>query len=139
MSQGGWSETDTVAPAPGVSFGGFWIRVAAAVIDGVVLLVGALIVSSMVSSLPVVLPILGIVYVAACWGLMGRTVGMMPFGLRLVRNSDGARASWGGVLLRMIGCIPAGILFLGYIAAAFDPRKRGWHDKIAGTIVIRNS
>ena len=139
MSQRGWSERDTDTPAPGVLFGGFWIRVVAAVIDAAVLIISALIVSSMVSSMDIVFPILGVVYVAACWGVMGQTVGMMPFGLRIVRNSDGARLNWAGVLLRMIGCIPAGFLCLGYISAAFDPRKRGWHDKIAGTVVIRNS
>jgi uncharacterized RDD family membrane protein YckC len=28
-------------------------------------------------------------------------------------------------------------LFLGFIWIAFDPRKQGWHDKLAGTVVIR--
>ena len=28
-------------------------------------------------------------------------------------------------------------LFLGLIAVAFDPRKQGWHDKLAGTVVVR--
>jgi uncharacterized RDD family membrane protein YckC len=29
------------------------------------------------------------------------------------------------------------ILYLGFIWVAFDPRKQGWHDKIAGTVAIR--
>src|SRR5690606_10387233 len=28
-------------------------------------------------------------------------------------------------------------LFLGIIWVALDPRKQGWHDKLAGTVVIR--
>jgi len=29
-------------------------------------------------------------------------------------------------------------LFLGMIWVAFDARKQGWHDKLAGTVVVRN-
>jgi uncharacterized RDD family membrane protein YckC len=28
-------------------------------------------------------------------------------------------------------------LGLGLIWVAFDPKKQGWHDKLAGTIVVR--
>jgi uncharacterized RDD family membrane protein YckC len=28
-------------------------------------------------------------------------------------------------------------LFLGLLWVAFDPRKQGWHDKLAGTVVVR--
>ena len=28
-------------------------------------------------------------------------------------------------------------LFLGLIWVAFDSRKQGWHDKLAGTVVVR--
>jgi uncharacterized RDD family membrane protein YckC len=30
-------------------------------------------------------------------------------------------------------------LFLGLIWAGFDPRKQGWHDKIASTYVVRSA
>ena len=41
-------------------------------------------------------------------------------------------------LLRYVGIIISIIpLFLGLIWAAFDPRKQGWHDKIAKTRVIK--
>jgi uncharacterized RDD family membrane protein YckC len=29
-------------------------------------------------------------------------------------------------------------LFIGLIWVAFDKRKQGWHDKLAGTVVIRS-
>ena len=29
------------------------------------------------------------------------------------------------------------VLFLGFLWIAFDPRKQGWHDKMANTVVIR--
>ncbi|MBX3651771.1 MAG: RDD family protein [Burkholderiales bacterium] len=30
-------------------------------------------------------------------------------------------------------------LFLGFIWVGIDKRKQGWHDKLAGTVVIRNT
>jgi uncharacterized RDD family membrane protein YckC len=27
---------------------------------------------------------------------------------------------------------------MGLLWVAFDPRKQGWHDKLAGTVVIRS-
>jgi uncharacterized RDD family membrane protein YckC len=29
-------------------------------------------------------------------------------------------------------------MFMGLIWVAFDPRKQGWHDKLAGTVVLRS-
>jgi uncharacterized RDD family membrane protein YckC len=31
------------------------------------------------------------------------------------------------------------VIGLGFLWIAFDARKQGWHDKIAGTVVIRRS
>ena len=49
--------------------------------------------------------------------------------------------SFGGFGLReTIGKAVSGIfVYLGYITAAFDSRKQAWHDKIAGTFVVRRS
>ena len=33
--------------------------------------------------------------------------------------------------------ISIAIFFLGVIWAGFDRRKQGWHDKMAGTVVVR--
>jgi uncharacterized RDD family membrane protein YckC len=30
------------------------------------------------------------------------------------------------------------VLLLGFIWVGFDPRKQGWHDKLAGTLVVRS-
>ena len=29
------------------------------------------------------------------------------------------------------------VFFLGFLWIAWDPDKQGWHDKIAGTVVLR--
>jgi uncharacterized RDD family membrane protein YckC len=63
---------------------------------------------------------------------------MMLFALRVVRDGDGSRLGVGRALLRYVGfVVSAWALLIGLIWAAFDARKQGWHDKIAGTLVVR--
>ena len=71
-------------------------------------------------------------------GATGRTPGKMLLGLQVV-SADGAPISFGTAFLRTVGYLISSLLFtfpLGFIWAAFDKRKQGWHDKIAGTVVI---
>ena len=135
--QGGWAPQTQVGPAPGVVFGGFWIRFVALIIDAIIvgIVIGAVAAATKAVALGYVIEI---AYFVVCWGFLGQTIGMMLFGLRIVRNSDGGKLTWGNVILRMIGWFVAGAIFaLGFIWAAFDARKRGWHDMIGGTVVIR--
>jgi uncharacterized RDD family membrane protein YckC len=81
-----------------------------------------------------------LLYFPLCWGILGQTIGMMPFGIRIVRNADGGKLTWGNVILRLIGWfVSAFVLYIGFIWAAFDSRKRGWHDMIGGTVVIKSA
>ena len=53
--------------------------------------------------------------------------------------ADGSPITPGAAVLRYIGTyISRLILFIGYIMVAFDPQKRGLHDRIAGTVVTLN-
>jgi uncharacterized RDD family membrane protein YckC len=46
--------------------------------------------------------------------------------------------TFGLAFLRWVGyIISAVVLYLGFVWIAFDAKKQGWHDKIAGTVVIR--
>ena len=82
--------------------------------------------------------LLGLVYFAGIWAWRGQTIGMMPFNMQVVGVADGKKIDVFRGLLRYVGFIISVIpLFLGLIWAAFDPRKQGWHDKIAATVVIR--
>ncbi len=68
----------------------------------------------------------------------GVTIGKKIVGIRVVQ-SDGSRPGFGRALLReTIGRWLAGLIFyLGYLWIAWDSHKQGWHDKVAGTFVIR--
>jgi len=71
-------------------------------------------------------------------GATGRTPGKMLLGLQVV-SADDAPISFGIAFLRTVGYLVSSLLFifpLGFIWAAFDKKKQGWHDKIAGTVVI---
>jgi uncharacterized RDD family membrane protein YckC len=58
----------------------------------------------------------------------------------VARDTDGTKPGFGRSFLRYVGYWVAWItLFIGFIWVAFDGRKQGWHDKIAGTLVVRRS
>jgi uncharacterized RDD family membrane protein YckC len=74
------------------------------------------------------------------WARSGQTPGMRPFGLYVVRDSDGGKISAGQAILRLIGLYVAAIpIYIGFVWIFVDPRRRGWHDLIAGTVVIQRA
>ncbi len=57
---------------------------------------------------------------------------------RIVDAATDADADTGQLVLRYLGYYVSAIPFgLGFLWVAFDPRKQGWHDKIARTVVVR--
>ena len=82
--------------------------------------------------------LVGLVYFVGFWGWRGQTPGMIPFNMQIVMADDGGKPDWVRMLLRYVGLlISIAILFLWVIWAGFDRRKQGWHDKMAGTVVVR--
>jgi uncharacterized RDD family membrane protein YckC len=81
-----------------------------------------------------------IVYFVGFWTWRGQTPGMMLLGLRVAREVDGSLPGLARSILRYVGYFISQLpLFLGFIWIAFDSRKQGWHDKIAGTVVVRRT
>ena len=85
-----------------------------------------------------VLSILAAVAYPVCfWRWRGQTPGKMAVGLRVV-TAGGSPPSWGSALLRFLGYVicwaTVGLLFLWIV---FDDRKRGLHDRMAGTFVVK--
>ena len=77
------------------------------------------------------------VYGAVLWKLRGATVGGIVCGLQVAR-ADGRGMDWATVIVRALACfLSLAPLGLGFLWAAFDADKQTWHDKIAGTVVIR--
>jgi uncharacterized RDD family membrane protein YckC len=82
--------------------------------------------------------VVSLVYFPFFWVNGGQTPGMRLFGIRVVRDLDGGPVGWGSAFLRLIGYWVAGVVFyIGYVWIFFDTRRRGWHDLIAGTVVVK--
>jgi uncharacterized RDD family membrane protein YckC len=76
-----------------------------------------------------------LIYDMGFWMLTGQTLGKRVMGVRVVRT-DGTRLRFGNALRREIGYWLSAILFLGFLWILFDNRRQGFHDKLAGTIVV---
>ena len=79
-----------------------------------------------------------LVYFSVMWSSFGATLGQRMLGLHVVDAATGGKIGLGRAIGRYIGyLISAFVLLIGLIWAAFDPRKQGWHDKMASTFVVR--
>jgi uncharacterized RDD family membrane protein YckC len=144
-------------PGPGfvpqVGYGGFWIRVVAYIIDGIILgIVGGVIYAALGVNLsdPNSFQstryqgaqganlVISFVYFAGLWTVMGASLGQRIFGMRVVDANTGQPIGFGKAALRWLGLLISFLVcFIGVIWVAFDGRKQGWMDKIAGTVVLR--
>ncbi|MDQ2952072.1 MAG: RDD family protein [Chloroflexota bacterium] len=124
---------------------GWWTRVLAILIDWI----GLGIVSAVLASLTGgdatgtgangLSTLLGLAYFCYFWSSYGKgqTLGMRVLNIRVVKT-DGSQLDLIGAFIRYIGLFVSIIcLFIGVIWAAFDGQKQGWHDKIAGTYVVK--
>ncbi len=79
---------------------------------------------------------INIAYFTYFHGATGRTPGKSLLGVQVV-SVEGSPISFGTAFLRAVGYIVSSLfLCLGFIWIGFDKKKQGWHDKIAGTVVI---
>jgi uncharacterized RDD family membrane protein YckC len=139
-------------------YAGFWIRTGAAIIDTIL---------TLIIIAPILTAIYGAKYwdpdsdnifsfqggwdiffseifpamvIIALWVYKSATPGKMATKLTIVDAETGAKPSTGQFLIRYLGYYIATIpLFLGILWVAFDKRKQGWHDKLAGTVVIKSN
>jgi len=138
-----------------VVYAGFWVRVGAAIIDTLLIVM---------LTIPLLVAIYGWAYfdadktgfivgpadfilswvvpaiaVIVFWTYKQATPGKTVLSLRIVDATTGNPPSTGQCVGRYlayyVSIIPLG---LGLIWVAFDKRKQGWHDKLAGTVVIRS-
>ena len=149
---------ETTGPAPGVRYAEHGARLLSYIVD-------VLIVVVLIVALVIVLGVLGAILAVAGQGLAaglswfglfvavfavslgyfpyfwvrgGQTPGMRAFGLKVVMDRDGGPVTVGPAILRLIGYwIDSLVFYLGYAWILIDSRRRGWHDLIAGTVVVQ--
>ena len=137
-----------------LEYAGFWVRVWAALIDTVCLLI---------VTIPPLLAIYGrdywtepsdslvrgpadfivsyvlpAVIIVVLWNKLGGTPGKLAIGATIVDARTGGKPTLTQFIIRYVGYYLSMIVFfLGYAWVGFDARKQGWHDKLAGTVVVR--
>jgi uncharacterized RDD family membrane protein YckC len=78
------------------------------------------------------------VAVIAFWHARHATPGKMAIGAKIVDEKSGGAPSLGQHIGRYIGYFVSILPFcIGLIWVGFDRKKQGWHDKLAGTVVVR--
>ncbi|MBQ4829794.1 RDD family protein [Alteromonas sp. MMG017] len=143
------ADTDTVAK---YEYVGFWSRLGASLIDSVLI---------MAITLPLLHVVYGRDYLAAgafdmgaldfiisyifplvatilFWIYKSATPGKMVLKLKVVDAKTGQAPSIQQSIIRYVGYYISLLpLCLGFIWIAWDAKKQGWHDKLAGTVVIQ--
>ncbi len=110
----------------------FWERIGAAFLD--VILVSIL--GGIVGGPPLGL-LVALAYFAGMWTWKSTTVGGILLNLKVVRL-DGKPVTFVVALVRgLASAFSFIVLFLGFLWMIWDRDKQTWHDKIAGTVVIR--
>jgi uncharacterized RDD family membrane protein YckC len=113
---------------------GFWIRLLATTLD--LLLVGMA--AAFLHRGFHWFLLLWTLYHLTFWSWRGMTVGGMVLGLRVIRI-DGQPMNIAVALVRLFASlfslVPCG---LGFVWAAWSPDKQSWHDKMAGTLVVKS-
>jgi uncharacterized RDD family membrane protein YckC len=111
---------------------GFWERMGAAFLDMVIVgILGGL------AHFPPLSMLIALAYFAGMWAWKQTTIGGIVVGLKVVRV-DGRPVTFVTALVRALaGVLSVIIVFLGILWIGWDVEKQGWHDKIAGTVVVR--
>ncbi len=128
-----------------MEYAGFWIRVGAAFIDGIILLVVQQLVilvfggsfSNPSGAAQGVNMLVGILYTTLMESSEKQaTLGKMAVGIK-VGDEFGNRISFGNALGRYFAKFLSVItLFIGFMMVGWDAKKQGLHDKVAGTYVF---
>ncbi len=147
------SPDEIISCAADMEYGGFWIRVAATIIDSLLIIL---------LTVPVLYAIYGDQYfnpdlfasgfwdsliswglpaiaIVTFWIYRAATPGKIMLHLRIVDANSGEHPTTRQFIIRFFTHhISSVALAAGLIWVAFDKRKQGWHDKLAGTVVIKS-
>lgn len=127
---------------------GFWIRVAAALIDSVpsiaIAIVGVVLTFFVHPALGMLanLVVLPYAFYVALYlpATRGDSIGKKMLGLAIVsaHSRAGEGLGWSTAFIRFVGHMASSLLFgVGYLLVAFTSKKQGLHDMIANTLVVR--
>lgn len=132
-----------------VRYVGFWARLLASVVDSIIVLFAMVPMALALRLFGVgihegdpyaqtIVQLMTALVVLAFWLRRMATPGKMIIDAVIVDAVTLGKPSWRRYLARYLGYFVSLLPFsLGFLWIAFDRRKQGWHDKLAGTVVIR--
>lgn len=91
------------------------------------------------------LAVIGLLYEVVLIAVRGQTLGKMMVSIKVVRADNGLVPGWGKsigrwiipVVLNFIPYVGWVLSLLVYISLLWDKARQGWHDKAAGTLVVK--
>ena len=135
-----------------IEYAGFWARLMAALVDTLVLVL---------ITLPLMIAVYGnqvweketlvfggwdilinwilpIIFIVLFWHLRGATPGKMITRMKVLDAKTGTLPGVKQSAIRYLGYFLSTIpLCLGFVWIGLDKKKQGWHDKLAGTVVVK--
>jgi uncharacterized RDD family membrane protein YckC len=132
-----------ISPVLSCPRAGFWERMGAAFLDmvavGFITGIAHRPLGFMLSFLdgPPVFFIVALAYFAGLWAWKGTTIGGVVLKLQVVRHDGGPLTFLVALVRGLAAAFSAVVFFLGFFWIGWDREKQGWHDKIAGTVVVR--
>ncbi len=130
---------DVVSAVAGVEYASFGRRLGGYLIDGIILLVVAGIPSAIVPSFggSLISFVISFSY-AVLLNANGGTLGKRILGMRLQNSETGENIGIGMAVVRYFVAIVSGLaILIGYLWCIWDPNKQTWHDKAAGSVVVK--
>jgi uncharacterized RDD family membrane protein YckC len=125
-----------------LQYAGFWIRLVAFIIDGFILGAIGFAISVVIANVweAFLLQLFArAAYSIAFWIGTGATPGKMAVGIKVVMT-NGEPIDFGAACLRYFGYWLSGLIFgIGYLMIAFSAQKKGLHDNIANTVVVKSN
>lgn len=124
-----------------MEYAGFGRRLGAALLDALIIgmATGFLQLLAPDSGAVYALETLGsVLYYVLFVGLRGQTPGKMALGVKVLGPDGGPPGAVRAFVREVIGkFFSALVLCLGYLWMLWDPKRQCWHDKLAGTVVVR--
>lgn len=84
--------------------------------------------------------LLPVALIIGFWIKLGATPGKLLLDCKIVDAKTLQPLSWKKALMRCLAYIASALpIYLGFVWIAFDKRKQGLHDKLAGTLVLHEA
>ncbi|MGN6797301.1 MAG: RDD family protein [Gaiellaceae bacterium] len=118
---------------------GFWRRVGASLIDGLVVGVVEIVLRLLLGGVGLALTfVFSFGYYTYFHGRTGQTPGDAALGIRVVDIDSGQVIGYGRAFGRALVSIVSGLVVgIGYLWMLWDPRKQTWHDKAVSSLPVR--